>query len=712
MMIIETNLSAIFVLIGGYFQTRSGQVSKAWGGIGCEFCTNGTFVSPDQSPGRSPKDCEVCPAGTDKNRFAGSRACYCLDGYFRKDRFGHCMICPEEGIICSDEHQQIKPGFWWTWNFCQINDSALNCTQNSSSEYKEFVNNLLNYGSSYDIESTRFDGVFPKPFPCLHGTKSCPAIGGIDESCGKGYEGWLCSKCSSGYYSWFEYCVKCPSLWHFILELLLFVTVTGIIVAIAGWDIKSRKKNKFSRSLVYILIARFKIVLGYYQIAGAIFTSLHDINWPEGVSNLASVFRALELNVFKFLAKPQCYIQQLQLNIYKEFVIGLTFCGLLFVSTSLVYLCKFVYLHIKLYSKSVSRNELISRLKGTKSNCYLFLVLMLFITYLSLCDVILALMPAACQEFCIDQNNAYCTERLRSDYSIDCLTQTHRSYTLAAYVSLLYVLGFPLCLFILLFKTFRYGPKRRQLHDSSDEANPLININENGNSNMDTENHLQRVQNVLLISQEEREETGGVTFEEDTPSLDHLSPTDESFDEDDNINMDSETLLLHEEREETESVGYEEDISSRDHLSPADDERVKDTKYPLYVHFLCENYKPEYWYWEIVELSRKLLQTSLVVLYGSADPLTMGANIALSMVFITSHAYWKPMKDPFEHWLQMCSLVAIFLNLLSAEVLLVPYTDPSGYRQTAMAVFIIGLNVSVVLLALGKCDISHILTLN
>ena len=33
---------------------------------------------------------------------------------------------------------------------------------------------------------------------------------------------------------------------------------------------------------------------------------------------------------------------------------------------------------------------------------------------------------------------------------------------------------------------------------------------------------------------------------------------------------------------------------------------------------------------------------------------------------------------------------------------MIPYDDTFGYRETAMTVFIIGINVSVVILALGK----------
>ena len=92
----------------------------------------------------------------------------------------------------------------------------------------------------------------------------------------------------------------------------------------------------------------------------------------------------------------------------------------------------------------------------------------------------------------------------------------------------------------------------------------------------------------------------------------------------------------------------------------------------------------------------------LVVLYGSGDPLTLAASIVISVVFTVIHAYFKPMKDQFEHWLQMLSLLAIFFNLLSAVVLMIPYNDTSGHRETAMTVFIIGINASVIILAVGK----------
>ncbi len=632
-------------------------MSEDEGGIGCDLCTNGTFVSPAQAPGTQTADCQVCPTGTDKNTHAGFRACRCLEGYYRKDRFGPCMLCPEEGIDCTDEYQKLKPGFWWTWNF-----STASIVPNSNTKYKTFVDNLQTYSRYYNTTNTYFDGPLPQPFACLRGNDSCPSANGIDESCGQGYEGWLCSQCTDGYYPWFEYCVKCPPVWHLVLEILLVLVLVTIIVAITVWDIKRREKT--TRSLTDVLIARFKIVLGYYQIAGAIFTSLHNIHWPQEISKLATIFEALELNIFKLLAKPRCYSSKLKLNIYIEFILGLSFCIAVVLLPLIIYICRRIHLHFKFskYGQISYRAAMAIYLTKLKSKCCLFVMLLLFISYLSLCDVILSLMPVACQQFCLDENNVYCTQRLRSDFSIDCETDLHRNYINAAYCALLYVIGYPLVVFLVILKN---SPgKVRTLQESNDDDNESTCTEESTVEDEDEDAENNNCHEDIII---------------DTSQND----------------ADSKSVC-------SESGSSEEMVTVlRDRIND-EPEHSNDFKYPLYIRFLCENYKPEYWYWEIVELSRKVLQTSLVVLYGSEDPLTLGATIGLSMVFITSHAYFKPMKDSFEHWLQMTSLVAIFLNLLSAEVLLVPIADPSGGRQTAMAIFIITLNVAVVLLAFGK----------
>ena len=233
--------------------------------MACDRCVNGTYVSLNHAPGKSPDDCSVCPTGTDKTKFAGFRACPCLENYYRMDRFGSCKQCPSEGVNCSMGYQKLKPGFWWTWNF----DKQETLGKVRMSKYIDFVTNILTFQDDYDRTTTSYDDILPMPFQCPQGNESCPVkwtgldvTFGINSTCGIGYEGWLCSKCRSGFYSWFEYCVPCPELWQLILEAVCVLTIVVLFVAIAAWDFK--RQNQENRSLIDILVARFKIVLGYY----------------------------------------------------------------------------------------------------------------------------------------------------------------------------------------------------------------------------------------------------------------------------------------------------------------------------------------------------------------------------------------------------------------------------------------------------------------
>ena len=648
-----------------------GHASDEPGGIGCKYCNPGTFVSPEHAPGRSASDCDVCPTGTSKQSLAMFRACPCLDGYYRRNRFGPCQRCPTVGINCSNEYQHLMPGYWWTWNLYQ--NTTLETLQ--IQKYKAYAQNILTRNRSYQTVNNEFGETLPKAFACLRGEKSClVSYDGVESVCAKEYEGWLCSNCSSGHYSWFEYCIECPAVWQTILEVVLIVFIACICIAIIIWD---SKQNKSNRSLLDILIDRFKIVLSYYQIAGTLFISLHNIQWPHLIPSFATVFKALELNIFKVLAKPSCYIEELNINIYREFFIGLSFISLVVFLPSIIYTCKFAYIRIRLlryqglttfrFSTTLTKN-----LEKTRAKCYFFVLSMLFISYLSMCDVILSLMPQACKRFCIDENEEVCVHRLRSDYSIDCETKKHGNFTIGAYVALIYVIGFPICVLVVLKRNVNkmkiLDSNKGLCRDESENSIGILQGEPLSNAINDASNDIERTRD------------------------DDLQRQPRDYTQHQNVNLNDINELSNENEMPTP------DIEGTDSGNEAD----WSLQYPLYIRFLIGSYKKKYFYWEIVELCRKVLQTVLVVLYGTQDPLTLAATIALSMAFIAIHAYCRPMKNPFEQWLQMISLVAIFLNLLTAVVLMVPYKDTSGQRETAMAVFIIGLNASVVLLAGGK----------
>ncbi|KAJ8049389.1 hypothetical protein HOLleu_02125 [Holothuria leucospilota] len=117
---------------------------------------------------------------------------------------------------------------------------------------------------------------------------------------------------------------------------------------------------------------------------------------------------------------------------------------------------------------------------------------------------------------------------------------------------------------------------------------------------------------------------------------------------------------------------------------------------PVWVKFLCENYKPQYWYWEIIELARKVTQTVLVTLLGWEDTLTKLLTIGTSVLFLTLHARLSPMMSNFEQRLQMFSLSAIFINVLIASVPI-----PQNY-QAPLSTILIVINMIIILIIAGE----------
>ncbi|KAJ8041904.1 Insulin-like growth factor-binding protein complex acid labile subunit [Holothuria leucospilota] len=85
--------------------------------------------------------------------------------------------------------------------------------------------------------------------------------------------------------------------------------------------------------------------------------------------------------------------------------------------------------------------------------------------------------------------------------------------------------------------------------------------------------------------------------------------------------------------------------------------------YPDWLYFMCENLKSNCWYWEIVELGRKVLLTFLPLAFGWE-----GVNIILglfaSVIFLSLHVYTRPMKDSWDNFLQFLSLLFLIFNML------------------------------------------------
>lgn len=106
----------------------------------------------------------------------------------------------------------------------------------------------------------------------------------------------------------------------------------------------------------------------------------------------------------------------------------------------------------------------------------------------------------------------------------------------------------------------------------------------------------------------------------------------------------------------------------RKEINPPDKSQIPDkTKYST-VMFLTEIYKREYYYWEVVELIRKLIQTSLIIFLLDGSVLQMIVMIAVAMVMVQAINELKPYENEAANKLASVAqwelLIVSFLGLL------------------------------------------------
>eukprot|EP00037_Helgoeca_nana_P030037 m.367036 g.367036 ORF g.367036 m.367036 type:complete len:1925 (-) comp28098_c0_seq1:460-6234(-) len=178
----------------------------------CDRCPDGLFSNHTNATGLI--ECVQCPEGTVRSGHAGFRACQCITGYARTDRFGACEKCDglTTGIKCENEFKELEPGFFWAFD-----------SENSLRAYEAFTLNLARK-IDYNKLLTAFTGTVPaKGLKCPR-EKSC--LGGVNSSCADGYEGPLCTRCISNYVSTFGTCQKCLST---AVNIVLLLIVGGCL---------------------------------------------------------------------------------------------------------------------------------------------------------------------------------------------------------------------------------------------------------------------------------------------------------------------------------------------------------------------------------------------------------------------------------------------------------------------------------------------------
>jgi len=125
------------------------------------------------------------------------------------------------------------------------------------------------------------------------------------------------------------------------------------------------------------------------------------------------------------------------------------------------------------------------------------------------------------------------------------------------------------------------------------------------------------------------------------------------------------------------------------------------------LRFLYENYEHRAWYWELVETSRKVILTSVLILVGEESRSYIGLAWVIAGMYGMLFSWIKPIRDESENRLMATSLAVTVFNLGVGAVSKIPAENISSSVDTKMdgvlfKILIFGANTLVVGLLVGK----------
>ena len=122
--------------------------------------------------------------------------------------------------------------------------------------------------------------------------------------------------------------------------------------------------------------------------------------------------------------------------------------------------------------------------------------------------------------------------------------------------------------------------------------------------------------------------------------------------------------------------------------------------------FLFENYEHRAWYWELVEMSRKVILTSGLILVGQESRSYIGLAWVIAGMYGMLFSWIKPIADATENRLMATSLAVTVVNLGVGAVSRIPAENISASIDTDMdavslKILILGANSLVIAQLIG-----------
>ena len=118
------------------------------------------------------------------------------------------------------------------------------------------------------------------------------------------------------------------------------------------------------------------------------------------------------------------------------------------------------------------------------------------------------------------------------------------------------------------------------------------------------------------------------------------------------------------------------------------------------------NYKASCWYWEFIEMIRKLVMVIASSFLLQNVKIGLYSNILLSVLFVVLHARKWPMKDTFDNYMQLLALVSVTVNLCYSVTKTSSIGDADIMDNDkdvfGLGIMLVSLNSLLVILVVGR----------
>ena len=125
----------------------------------------------------------------------------------------------------------------------------------------------------------------------------------------------------------------------------------------------------------------------------------------------------------------------------------------------------------------------------------------------------------------------------------------------------------------------------------------------------------------------------------------------------------------------------------------SEEERWEQVSHDHTLSFLLGSYEKRVYWFEFVEVNRRLLLSGVLVLFGPGSVVQSAASILICSVAIKAYSFYQPFISDDDDFLQEVAQIQLFLVLLAAILMRVDASDDSAEDQTYLGWLLVALGV-------------------